>query len=492
MSILARAASGLKAFPLGPSSMATTTGESTGRGAINLVRQRIVSYSTIYRQQPWVYVGVNKLARSVARLPLKSYTLDANGDRQRERSSSLARLMLEPAPRVSPFRWKEHLIASLYIYGNAIFVKSRPRPGAAPNEVWPTPTARWNVIPGVTQPIGMYVYTTIDGERLPFLPEQVLHARWFNPDSELVGLSAMEPLRRTLAMEDGMQRAQVAEFENGMRTPGVLSTEHTFDTTKPGDDQALRRLSEDLDHFQGGPERAGRPLLLEGGLKWESQSTSMADSELVPLRKLTREEVAAALDLPPPVIGILDHATFANITQQRQMLYQDTLGSPISLLEDELRVQFVGEEREWSGLFLEFDLDGVLRGNTLEELRGYQLAQWFMTPNEVRRIRNLPRLDDPEAGRIHVPLATTTEVSDPANQQQQALMSHLDHLEQQMLSRVGAGNDLPNLERWAMRTVEIGGAPEEWGPLLSELAQAGTSDDARGLLNLMRGAILPA
>src|SRR5690554_6984432 len=49
-------------------------------------------------------------------------------------------------------------------------------------------------------------------------------------------------------------------------------------------------------------------------------------SDLIEARKLTREEVAAAYYIPPPLVGILDHATFSNIREQHKQLYQDTLG----------------------------------------------------------------------------------------------------------------------------------------------------------------------
>jgi phage portal protein BeeE len=53
---------------------------------------------------------------------------------------------------------------------------------------------------------------------------------------------------------------------------------------------------------------------------------SAVDGELIELRKLNREEACAVYDMPPPMVQILDRATFSNIDEQHQMLYVDTLG----------------------------------------------------------------------------------------------------------------------------------------------------------------------
>ena len=498
-SLVTRAITGLlsKSYPLGdPSAGRATSGTGTGAGSVSLTGSRTVSYAALYQHQPWVYIVTNKFARSFARLPLWAYAGIQGGGTASERltAGSLYELMEEPAPLMAPFSWKEAIAGNLCIYGNAMLVKDRQgaRTGA-PRALWPSNFSRWSVVPGVDTPIAMYLYQRNDGSKIPFLPEEVVHLRWWNSGSEILGLSPMEPLRRTLAAEDAMQRLQVATFENGLRPSGVLTTPNVFDGTKPADKLALQRLRENVERLHGGPDRAFRLAILEGGMDWKPMAHDFTDAAMVPLRKLTREEVAAAIDIPPPMVGILDNATFANIDTQHRMLYQDSMGPPTTMVGQNLQVQLVRRETEWRGQFLEFNMDDVLRGSLLEELRAFQLAQWFMTPNEVRANRNLGKLSDPEADRIHVPLSTTTEVSDLGNQpeKQAALKAHLDHLEQAALSRVGAGMPLPDLEQWATRALEIGGedCPEVWGPLLTELASAQSTDEVRTLLSNMRGML---
>ena len=65
---------------------------------------------------------------------------------------------------------------------------------------------------------------------------------------------------------------------------------------------------------------------------------------MVETRRLTREECAAAYDVPPPVVGILDRATFSNITEQHIMLYQDTFGPWLTMIEETPQTQLIDPE----------------------------------------------------------------------------------------------------------------------------------------------------
>src|SRR3546814_19956483 len=50
--------------------------------------------------------------------------------------------------------------------------------------------------------------------------------------------------------------------------------------------------------FQGAGN-AGRPMLLEGGLKWQAMSMTPADMDLVGLKAAAAREIALAFGLPP-------------------------------------------------------------------------------------------------------------------------------------------------------------------------------------------------
>ena len=64
----------------------------------------------MYRGQLWLNVVINKLARGIGRLPLKTYALGADGERLRQRDGWLADSLARPMPGKPPFAWKQAIV----------------------------------------------------------------------------------------------------------------------------------------------------------------------------------------------------------------------------------------------------------------------------------------------------------------------------------------------------------------------------------------------
>ena len=434
-----------------------------------LAGDTVVSLDQLYRTQPWVYICVNKLARSMAQVALRAYMSDGSA-RLPSTNPQLAQLLVEPAPDTSMFQLVESVMLNVCIFGNAVTIIERGRSGEWA-EWWPTNMIDFTVTPGVTRPINAYIHRQWLGEPRLFSPQDVIHFRYGNLNSYLLGMSPLEPLRRTVTVEDAAQRLAVDAFDNAGLQRGYLSTQLTFDDNKPADAAALARLRAQLDEMRG-PEGASKIALFEGGLNFNTTAKDFDDIAVVPHRKLNQIEVAAAFDIPPPLVGILDHATYSNIATQREMLYADTLGSHISSFEQAVQVQGLRRFADLDGHFVAFDIRERLRGTPLERMRAYQLMQWFMTPNEIRALENIAPIADPEADRIHVPLSTTTEVSDPANQQDaQAQM-------QRLIDKLEDTHDIVELAEWIVQADAVMPLPAEAGPLLLEWANGKTDSIA--------------
>jgi len=188
----------------------------------------------MYRGQLWLNVVINKLARGIGRLPLKTYALGADGERLRQRDGWLSGSLARPMPGKPPFAWKQAIVGNICVYGNAVVVKVRPGPGKPPTELWTSSFRYWEVVPGRSAPVDAYVFHGAAGQRLAFAPEDVLHFKWWGTGNDLVAFSPMEPLRRTLMIEDAAQRLTAASYDNGARPSGVLVTDQQLkpDTAK--------------------------------------------------------------------------------------------------------------------------------------------------------------------------------------------------------------------------------------------------------------------
>jgi HK97 family phage portal protein len=344
-----------------------------------------VSYEMIYRTQPWVYVAVNKIARGLARLPLTAYGPDG---KELPPDSELQTLLDRPFPRGSGFNLREATTGSLAIYGNSLTVKDRgDTPFGPVKALWSVPWRFVTPIMGENEPIAAYL-VLVAGVRRIFFPDDVIHHQWWSPDG-LLGVSPLEPLRVTLALEDAAQRYAVSSFANGGRPSGAVSTEKPMN--KP-DRDALRA---ELESTYAGVDNAFRIALLTHGLQWQAMSHSAVESDLINQREFTRDEVFAVYDINPVNIGISGKgggSRAANVEEIHTMLYQDTFGPWATMEEQTWNIQLCGNERAFRGMTVKHDMGEFLRGNT--DKRSSAAQRWFQsatkTPNELREDEDLP------------------------------------------------------------------------------------------------------
>jgi HK97 family phage portal protein len=348
------------------------------------------SYGEIYKRQLWVAVLVNKRARATARLPLKVYERNASG-REEVRDHPYARLLRRPNEKHSRNLLWTWLVSTWDVYGEVFLAKQRDR-GGRPKALLPLhPTAMHPEEERDGEVLWTFRTGKVQVDKIP--TSDLVHIRTYNPDTMVRGLSPLEPLRRTLEFEDAAQRSQSAFWRKGAR-PGVALT-HPKNISKPAAD----RLKIQWDSIAAGADNTGTTVVLEEGMEPKVLTIDAEKAQYIESRKLNREEVCAAYDVPPPVVHILDRATFSNITEQMRSMYRDTMSPVLDTFEEELEFQLRGAIRPGNSgpdfgddVYSEFLLDEVLRGDFEKRADAYQKAihsGWLM-PSEVREMENRP------------------------------------------------------------------------------------------------------
>lgn len=375
------------------------------------------SYGQIYRRQLWVAVVVNKLASAHARLPLKVYEKTATG-RTEVPDHPYAQLLKKPNEYHDPFFFWIWMDSTLSIYGEVFAGKVRDR-GGRPIELLPMHPS--NLVLDDRDPRNLK-WTFDNGVvRITDIPpEDLFYRHEYNPDSIYRGLSRLEPLRSTLENEDAARRATSSFWRNGAR-PGVTLTH-----PKRLDDVVSARLKLQWDEITGGTDNTGKTVVLEEGMKAEKLMLTAEEAQYIETRKLNREEVCGAYDVPPPVVHILDHATFSNITEQMRSMYRDTMAPRLKGWESALETQLRGGTRKGAsepdfgeGVYAEFLLDEVLRGDFEVRADAYQkgINSGWLKPSEVRAKENLPEADGADQLFINstmIPVSAASSSSRPS------------------------------------------------------------------------------
>jgi hypothetical protein len=190
---------------------------------------------------------------------------------------------------------------------------------------------------------------------------------------------------------------------------------------KPGEssppnlsDKQKESLKEQLNSASAGTRNAGRPLILDGGLEWQSMSLSPSEMDWLAGKNNSAREICMAFDVPGLILGIPGDNTFANYKEARQTLYQDTIIPLNDSLLDGLNA--------WLCPLFGDDIRIVQDIENLPALADVRAARWtavqaatWMTTNEKRAAVGMDELDAPEANEVLIPstLVPLTGILDP-------------------------------------------------------------------------------
>jgi HK97 family phage portal protein len=349
------------------------------------------AYSAIYKEQVWVGIVIRKLAMATARMPFDIKIRLDNSDSKPE-DGPLSELLARPNPRMSGFKLWEWTSSTRDIYGEAFWLKLRDSRGVV-RELHPMhPT---NIIVRRKDDGGIeYIYSsgTRNVSMLPPIPEEdVVAFTTYNPDNLNRGLSNLEGLRMTLLNEDASRRAMAAMWAKGARPGVILGTENKLS------DVAVKRLKAQFDAAHGGADNTGSTVVFEEGVKAQIVQLNSEEMQYIEGRKLNREEVCAAYDVPPPVVHILDHATFSNITEQLRSQYRDTMAPRFVNFESVIDHQLVPDFYSDRSVYSRFNMEEVLRGDfeTKATAAVSMRSNGLLTGNQGLAMFGLPRSEDP-------------------------------------------------------------------------------------------------
>ena len=283
----------------------------------------------------------------------------------------------------------ETLASHLLLHGNA-YVQVIKDAAGAPVELYALRPERISVIAGGDGWPAAYAYKVGDNTlTIPVLDEDaspnLIHIRHFHPADDHYGAGCLAAADQAVAIHNAAAAWNRALLENAARPSGAL----VYD---PGDGQGLsaeqfERLKAELAAAYSGMGNAGRPLLLEGGLKWQALSLSPADMDFAGLKAAAARDIALAFGVPPMLLGLPGDATYANYREANRALWRLTLlplaGKILSALAEGLEPWFPQAR-------LAIDLDRIpALAEDRERLWSQVSAADFLSAEEKRALLGL-------------------------------------------------------------------------------------------------------
>lgn len=344
-----------------------------------------------------VSASVQLISGAIASLPAHVYQRSDDGDLTRDQKTPLWWVLNEQfSPRWTAAAGWWFMTASKLLYGDAFAEIRRDMAGRVigilpvhPNRVRVvTDPEGWRLI-YVISPDPTVINPSEDARKVRVIDsDDMLHVPGFGFNGTR-GLSMLRYALRTagpLAKNADVFSAQF--LKNQARPDFSMSTDNNLT-----DDQ-FDRLEEMLEKHRG-PENAGKPMILEGGLKINSLTMPLEDVQLLETRKFQVEEIARAFMVPPFMIGHTEKTSSwgTGVEAMGAGFVRYTLRDHLVAFHNELNRKLFPR----APYVIEFDTTELERGDTKAMFSAVRIGLGragepaFLSVEEGRSILRLPR-----------------------------------------------------------------------------------------------------
>ena len=361
-------------------------------------------------QMTAVYSCVRILAEAIAGLPLQLYRYTDTGGKEKAIEHPLYLLLHdEPNPEMTSFIFRETLMTHLLLWGNAYAQIIRN----GKNEVLSLYPLMPNRMTVDRDEHGRLYYSyqmqTDDGADMKqgtvvLSPQDVLHIPGLGFDG-LVGYSPIAMAKNAIGLAIATEEYGSKFFANGA-TPGAV-LEH------PGLIKDPEKVRESWNAAFRGSGNANKVAVLEEGMKYTPISIAPEQAQFLETRKFQIDEIARIFRVPPHMIGDLEKSSFNNIEQQSLEFVKYTLDPWVCRWEQAMNRSLLNE-KEKSGYFIKFNVDGLLRGDYQSRMNGYAVGRQngWLSANDIRELENMDQIPDEDGGNLYLINGNMTKLKD--------------------------------------------------------------------------------
>ncbi len=168
------------------------------------------------------------------------------------------------------------------------------------------------------------------GERITTIPmldtdasPNIIHIKGYNPSDDHYGAGCLAAADMAVSTHNAAAQWNLSLLENAARPSGALIYDAGNGVGLSG--EQFDRLRDELNRVFSGNPNAGRPMLLEGGLKWQSMSMTPADMDFAALKAAAARDIALAFGVPPMLLGLPGDSTYSNYKEANKALWRLTL-----------------------------------------------------------------------------------------------------------------------------------------------------------------------
>lgn len=372
----------------------------TGNSLFLGSRENAMLLSTVYR-------CVDVISDSVAQLPLETFSIDSEGFKRPFINHPIYSLMNdEPNEDMTRFTFFKTMVASILLRGNAYAYIERDFRGNTVQLIYLQDhqvSIEWILD---TDGVKRKRYRIVGFKEL-VEPKDMIHFLNFSYDG-IIGVSTLTHARQSLGIATDSEAHAAKFFKGGANMAGIM----TIEGTRVNTDQKQQNYDEWSKRTDPITGNSNGIVILEGNMKYQPISINPKDSQLLESRQFNVVDICRFFSVSPVKAFDLREANYSTVEATQLGFLTDTVAPMLVKIELELqRKLFKNSER--GKVKIEFNTTGFLRAD--KAAQGTYLNQMFqigaMTPNEIRRENNLPKVEYGDNAFVQVNIQTLERAS---------------------------------------------------------------------------------
>ena len=362
---------------------------------------------------------VSLIAGDIGRLPLILYRRFADGSKERVVDHPLYDILHNaPNPDTTSFNWRESSESHLLLWGNHYSFIERNKMGQI-IALWQLPDPGAVKVERIGGKI-VYTYKDENGKKVVRTRDQVFHIPGFG-FSGLVGMSMVALAREAIGLGLATETFGTKYFSNGTHPSGIITMDKDLGEDEDAYKKALREQYAGLGNSHG-------LMLFQNGEEYKSLTVPPEDAQFLETRNFQKTEICGMYHVPPHKVAKHgQNSNYNNLEQENTSYVDSCLTHWATRWEQQISLQLLTAAERKAGLFAEFNMNGLLRGDTAA--RGEFYSKLFsvggISPNEIAAKENMNPDPNPAADERYVmlnmvplsqadqqPVITSTEPSD--------------------------------------------------------------------------------
>jgi HK97 family phage portal protein len=238
-------------------------------------------------------------------------------------------------------------------------------------------------------------------------PEDILHIKGFSWNGFIGDSMITNFARNQIGIGLSLDEFEAAFFKNGINPGGVFEHPNSLGENK-------KKFLDAVKERFGGSKKRGYPMVLEDGMKFTPYEVKIADQQFLELLKLNKVDICGMFGVPQSRISISDSNTNYNNTEaERQRYYISGLLPWAVQDEQEMSFKLLTEKERKAGMFIKYNFDGFLRGDSKSRAEVNQIYHRMGVPlNTLLTQDDRNPVEGGDVGLVQISMAPVKDLGD--------------------------------------------------------------------------------